>query len=105
MRFIEAAQCKHVRVDTSANGFNSTRDIRPPKSRDGVCVRSRLSLKLEEAPIFYETLISRTFAGAAVLTENPERWDCECGYIWRILTVEQIERKFAHLQRRGRNLL
>jgi len=38
-------------------------------------------------------------------SENPERWDCECGYIWRILTVEQIERKFAHLQRRGRNLL
>ncbi len=30
--------------------------------------------------------------------ENPERWDCECGYIWRILTLEQITRKFAHLK-------
>ena len=28
---------------------------------------------------------------------NPERWDCECGYIWRILTGEQIRQKFAHL--------
>jgi hypothetical protein len=30
--------------------------------------------------------------------ENPERWDCECGYIWRILTIEQIRQKFAHLR-------
>ncbi len=29
--------------------------------------------------------------------ENPERWDCDCGNIWRILTPAQIERKFAHL--------
>ena len=29
--------------------------------------------------------------------KNPERWDCECGYIWRILTGEQIRMKFAHL--------
>ena len=33
----------------------------------------------------------------APTTENPERWDCDCHYIWRILTVEQIQRKFAHL--------
>jgi hypothetical protein len=32
--------------------------------------------------------------------ENPERWDCECGYIWRILTVEQTRQKFAHLRKR-----
>jgi hypothetical protein len=32
--------------------------------------------------------------------ENPERWDCECGYIWRILTVEQLRLKFAHLRKR-----
>ena len=32
--------------------------------------------------------------------ENPERWDCDCGYIWRILTVEQIRQKFAHLKNR-----
>jgi hypothetical protein len=31
--------------------------------------------------------------------ENPERWDCDCGYIWRILTVEQIRQKFAHLSK------
>jgi hypothetical protein len=31
--------------------------------------------------------------------ENPERWDCECGYIWRILTVEQMRQKFAHLRK------
>ena len=29
--------------------------------------------------------------------ENPERWNCYCGYIWRILTIEQIRQKFAHL--------
>ena len=28
--------------------------------------------------------------------ENPERWDCDCGGINRILTVEQIAKKFAH---------
>jgi hypothetical protein len=31
--------------------------------------------------------------------ENPERWDCGCGGLWRILTPEQIEKKFAHLKR------
>jgi len=31
--------------------------------------------------------------------ENPERWDCDCGYLWRILTPEQIRQKFAHLKR------
>ena len=30
--------------------------------------------------------------------ENPERWDCECGGLWRILTFEQIRPKFAHLK-------
>ena len=35
--------------------------------------------------------------------ENPERWDCECGYIWRILTVEQLRMKFAHLKHRPRS--
>jgi hypothetical protein len=34
--------------------------------------------------------------------ENPERWDCECGGIWRILTLEQIRMKFAHLAKRSR---
>ena len=32
-------------------------------------------------------------------TENPERWDCDCGGLWRILTLEQIRQKFAHLKR------
>ena len=32
-------------------------------------------------------------------TDNPERWDCECGGLWRILTPEQIRQKFAHLKR------
>ena len=42
--------------------------------------------------------------------ENPERWDCDCGGVNRILTVEQIERKFRHLgaaakaRREGRRL-
>jgi hypothetical protein len=36
---------------------------------------------------------------AAPTKENPERWDCECGYIWRILTVEQLRQKFAHLRK------
>src|ERR1700737_2177053 len=30
--------------------------------------------------------------------ENPERWDCDCGGINRILTVQQIAKKFAHLK-------
>jgi hypothetical protein len=29
--------------------------------------------------------------------ENPERWDCDCGGVNRILTREQIAKKFAHL--------
>jgi len=29
--------------------------------------------------------------------ENPERWDCDCGGVNRILTGEQIRMKFAHL--------
>ena len=28
--------------------------------------------------------------------ENPERWDCDCGGLWRILTLEQVRQKFAH---------
>ena len=35
---------------------------------------------------------------AAPTKENPERWDCECGGLWRILTLEQIRQKFAHLK-------
>ena len=31
--------------------------------------------------------------------ENPERWDCECGGVWRILSLQQVEKKFAHLKR------
>ena len=31
--------------------------------------------------------------------ENPERWDCDCGGLWRILTLEQIRQKFAHSKR------
>ena len=30
--------------------------------------------------------------------ENPEMWVCDCGYIWRILTLRQISAKFAHLR-------
>lgn len=33
--------------------------------------------------------------------ENPERWDCDCGGIWRILTLEQINQKFRHLKLRA----
>jgi hypothetical protein len=29
--------------------------------------------------------------------ENPERWDCDCGGVNRILTGEQIRMKFRHL--------
>ena len=39
----------------------------------------------------------------APTTENPERWDCDCGGLWRILTVEQIRQKFAHLKRAMRD--
>ena len=39
---------------------------------------------------------------AAPTKENPGRWDCECGHIWRILTLEQITRKFAHLKHAAR---
>ena len=38
----------------------------------------------------------------APTTENPERWDCECGYIWRILTEKQTRQKFAHLKNQKR---
>jgi len=31
--------------------------------------------------------------------EKPERWDCDCGYLWRILTIERASQKFAHLKR------
>ena len=34
----------------------------------------------------------------APTAENPTRWNCECGGVWRILTPEQIEKKFAHLK-------
>jgi hypothetical protein len=34
----------------------------------------------------------------APTAENPERWDCECGGLWRIPTLAQIE-KYAHLKR------
>jgi hypothetical protein len=30
----------------------------------------------------------------APTTENPERWDCECGYIWCILTEKQTRQKW-----------
>jgi transposase len=30
--------------------------------------------------------------------ENPERWDCDCGGVNRILTLKQIQQKFAHLK-------
>jgi hypothetical protein len=29
--------------------------------------------------------------------ENPDLVRCDCGGIWRILTQEQIRKKFAHL--------
>ena len=41
----------------------------------------------------------------APTAENPERWECKCDpdapwtAVWRILTLEQIGRKFAHLAR------
>ena len=39
---------------------------------------------------------------AAPTKENPERWDCDCGTIWRILTMEQLRQKFAHLKHNRR---
>jgi hypothetical protein len=39
----------------------------------------------------------------APTAENPERWECKCDpdaawtAVWRILTLEQTERKFRHL--------
>jgi hypothetical protein len=41
----------------------------------------------------------------APTAENPECWECKCdpdaGWtaIWRILTIRQIQQKFAHLAR------
>jgi hypothetical protein len=41
----------------------------------------------------------------APTNENPERWECKCDpdavwtAVWRILTPEQIRKKFAHLSR------
>jgi hypothetical protein len=32
-------------------------------------------------------------------SQNPERWDCDCHGVWRILTPSQISQKFAHLRR------
>ena len=40
--------------------------------------------------------------------ENPERWECKCDpdkpwtAVWRILTVDQIRQKFAHLKHQKR---
>jgi hypothetical protein len=30
----------------------------------------------------------------APTTENPERWDCDCGGLWRILTEKQTRQKW-----------
>ena len=36
---------------------------------------------------------------------NPGRWDCDgCNTIWRILTVEQVRQKFAHLSKRDTHI-
>jgi hypothetical protein len=32
--------------------------------------------------------------------DNPEEWACDCGTVWRILTMEQTRQKFAHLRKR-----
>lgn len=32
--------------------------------------------------------------------DNPEKWECDCGTIWRILTIEQMRQKYAHLTNR-----
>ena len=31
--------------------------------------------------------------------DNPEKWACDCGTVWRILTMEQTRQKFAHLRK------
>ena len=40
--------------------------------------------------------------------DNPEKWECYCGTVWRILTRDQIRMKFAHrratAERRGARL-
>ena len=36
---------------------------------------------------------------SAPTKENPERWDCDCGYIWRILAVEQIRMNTMNAER------
>ncbi|WP_139807378.1 hypothetical protein [Mycobacterium avium] len=42
----------------------------------------------------------------APTAENPEQWECKCDpdaawtAVWRILTLDQIRRKYAHLSRR-----
>jgi hypothetical protein len=44
----------------------------------------------------------------APTTENPERWECKCDpdakwtAVWRILTIDQIRQKFAHLKNQKR---
>jgi hypothetical protein len=35
----------------------------------------------------------------APTAENPTRWNCDCGGVWRILKLQQVEKKFAHLKR------
>ena len=35
----------------------------------------------------------------APTAENPTRWNCDCGGVWRILTLQLVEKKFAHLKR------
>lgn len=37
--------------------------------------------------------------------DNPEKWECDCGTVWRILTIEQTRQKFAHLRKRPVSLL
>lgn len=43
----------------------------------------------------------------AATPENPERWECKCDpdavwtAVWRILTPDQIQAKFAHLHNEG----
>ncbi|WP_157681420.1 hypothetical protein [Mycobacterium sp. JS623] len=41
---------------------------------------------------------------AAPTTGNSAQWDCDCGGINRILTVEQIAKKFAHSKDRPQSL-
>ena len=35
----------------------------------------------------------------APTAENADRFYCDCGGLWRILTPQQVEKKFAHLKR------